>query len=1071
MATSSARTRLWILSCMLAVALGLLIWQTSGVARVAAAPGVVEWIDYGGLMSEGPGSIFYAARQDTDTNFCNQVPDTYVYGRVPNGFGQALREQFLTGCDAIQALGIAAGSSHLYYTFNNLGTVQLWRQPIDGSGTAVLLDTHVEPGALALDAHHLYYAKSSAPTSLERGIWRVPLGDPATPEQVVQLIDITGNRIYRLLVDSNKVYWTEGFEDQIGAVRVALKNGGPPAGIAMNGVEGAFDLAVDSTYLYWSELGGRIMRWPKVGGAAQEIHTAEMGVRAIDVNDGLLVFTQGNGRDGSIWRVPAGGGPAEPLASEQANPSDIALVDGWIYWIGGGFKRLNAAADPIELDYVVDWVEVTQAVQNGNNSLSLAALRATYVRVYAHEATGESGALVRAALYGKTPGGADLPGSPLISGYLDIPAVRPSRADADQTFNFTLPEEWVRVGTISLDVVVNPLHNNDQAFETVKTNNQYKVTPDIALLGRAICIVSTRVAAETVFGPLELYDETSLEYALILERAGSVLPAPLAVAPTGQVVWKGDGSVFDLREKADREELKATLGTYAAMGNDPFACGEGFTAVFGIVHENAYMKPGTSGSGFFSPPVFWAQLKDSGSPDYNYPSRGLTVAHEIAAHSMGNGHVGCGVDPQDNNYDPPVCQLDDSDDEDSHWGYDGITETGINPVDHADFRSYGSPEWVSYDTWNKVGDFAALRGALLAEAAQPVEGEVVLIGGLIEPDGSAGELGPAYVLLPEEISDGMQRMLAASAAAQGTAAEFTLELLSENGKVLYTRPFDVAHQVVDADDAADIEEGDRLSFHLVMPYDPQTAVIRLKKGGTVLDLIEQSESAPSISKPVAALGSDGQLRVEWDARDADGDDLTHTVWVGQVDDHGSPAARRAGTFAPALTASHYMTDVIPFLPTRLTSVALPGNLIPGMTQARALVLTTDGLRTTRELSDPFVIPPKLPFAHILHPATDVTVLDGEAVKFVATAFDPDDGPLNGRSLQWLVNGQAEQTGRWFTTADLPPGVHEVMLVASDSDNNRVREVRQVTVEERPLPGPTGPLQPEASALLPVVVRP
>lgn len=1046
--------RVLLMGVIVAVCLGIsMLAQAQGaIPRSAAVHFEPEWIDYGGLMSPGPGSIFYAPRQDTDTNFCDQVPDTYIYGRVPNGMGAAARDRLKTGCDAPTALWIVADSAHLYYTFNTLGVVELWRRPIDGGNPAELLDTGVEPRALGTDATHVYYAKSEGQTSLDRGIFRLEKANPVSPQQVVPLPEIVGNRINRLLLDNDKVYWTEGFETQNGAVKVVLKAGGPWAGIAQTGIKGAADIKADGNFIYWSELGGRIVRWPKGGGPEQPIHQAELAVVAIDVEDGVLVFTQGNGRDGSIWRMPAAGGGAEPLASEQYAPSQIALVDGWIYWIGGGFKRLNAAADPIELDYVVDWVEVTQAIQNGNNAVPLSAGRATFARVYAHEATGHSGALVRAALYGKTTGGAALPGSPLISAYVDVPEDRPARADADRTFNFTLPDEWVRVGKIDLEVVINPLHNGQQAFETIKTNNQFQVTPDSEFIGRTMCVVSNLVAAETIFGPLELYDETAPEYALIQERAGSILPAQFGVVPTGLVVYKSDGDVYDLREKPDREELKATLGGFAAGADDVFFCGAGFTSVMGIIHENGYMKPGTTGSGFSSPPVFWVQLKDGGSPAYNYPSRGMTMAHEIA-HTTANGHVGCDVDPQDNAYPYPVCQIDFNDDETSHWGFDGITDSALNPEDHADFRAYRDPSWVSPYTWKKMGDFPLLRQSWFAPR-QADNGPVLWIGGLTAQGGAAGELGPGYVLQPDGMTDRQDDLLAESLAA-GADADHALELRGAGGVLLYSRPLVVLPQHLDTEG---VEHGDddRDAFHVVMPYDDRTQSIRLvdKRDGSVLDEIALSAFAPGLAKPQVALSNDQKtLAISWDARDGDGDTLYHTVMINfTVQGDDSTAMTRTLAYA-----------------TTLSEIEVPAELLPGAAEARVVVLTSDGARTARAVSDPFPLPARKPFGHIIQPAANVTALEGEAVRFAAMAFDPDDGPLVGRSLEWLVDGQSAGFGRWLVLTTLEPGQYEVALRIVDSDGNVVRVTRRVTITARPLPEP--PVVEAGALLLPVVVRP
>ena len=105
----------------------------------------------------------------------------------------------------------------------------------------------------------------------------------------------------------------------------------------------------------------------------QVLHTAEQPVHYFDVAGGILAFTQGSGPDGSIWRMPTAGGKAKPLVSSEASPGPIALNSGYIYWNSAALKRIPDNADPITLDYIIDWAEVTQAIQNGSNNVPLVA--------------------------------------------------------------------------------------------------------------------------------------------------------------------------------------------------------------------------------------------------------------------------------------------------------------------------------------------------------------------------------------------------------------------------------------------------------------------------------------------------------------------------------------------------------------------------------------------------------------------------------------------------------------------------------------------------------------------------
>ena len=67
----------------------------------------------------------------------------------------------------------------------------------------------------------------------------------------------------------------------------------------------------------------------------------------------------------------------------------------------------------------------------------------------------------------------------------------------------------------------------------------------------------------------------------------------------------------------------------------------------------------------------------------------------------------------------------------------------------------------------------------------------------------------------------------------------------------------------------------------------------------------------------------------------------------------------------------------------------------------------------------------------------VVSLEGVAVVLEGTAYDPEDGTLDGASLTWTssVDGLLG-TGRTMVT-DLSPGVHSIALAAEDSDANTI----------------------------------
>ena len=1002
-----------------------------------------EWIDWGGLHFQQTSFIFYGPRQDLDTNPCVKVPDSVVWGRVPNGGGQPQAQQLLTGCDAPQMTWFVVDSSDVYFIQQQLNEYVLIRRTIDGSPPDEILDTGVEPQALAIDGDYVYYAKGFAQTSLELGIWRVNRNGPPLPEKIVDVFDIVDNQINRLLVDGNKIYWTEGAESA-GAVRVAPKNGGAWAGIAMAGVEGAQDIKEEGNYIYWSEVGGRIMRWNKGGGVPALLHTAAEPVHHLDVRGNILVFAQGITRDGTIWRMPAGGGTAEPLVSAQPSPGPIALNSGYIYWNTSALKRIPDNADPIELDYVIDWAEVTQAIQNGDNNVPLVAQHATYVRVYSHELKGESPAFVRAALHGQGANGAALPGSPLYSGWVDVPNAVPSRADTDETFLFTLPEDWLSEGDISLELEINPVIGGQQAFETDKSNNSYDAGK-FHFEPKGICVVTYPVAAVTVFMGVELVQENTAVYQQTYQRAETMLPAVMSAAPTGVVLYKANGDPFDLRVKADREELKSTMGSLAAFGDSPFLCGGSFTAVQGLVHPNAELPDNpeggkTSGQGFSSPPVSWIQMSTDPTilDGYNSPGSGTRAAHELA-HATGNGHIGCNVTVQDNSYPYPTDQLDFNDDEDSHWGYDGITDAAINPVENKDFRTYCSPKWVSDYTWKNIGDFMTVQAQKNGLLADHMDAPILTIRTQFDEETGTGAIGTGWLLEETDLTETQRQLLLESDGLLGSETEQAIVLRDAQGQMLFLQPI-VNDEPHEAEKEPPLMGVTIYSDLNVLPFDYDADVIQLvdRRTELVVDEVKVSDNHPVVSGVEAVYdATDETVAVKWQARDADGDDLQYMV---------------------RYSADGGETWRVMAIEIRELNIKVSVKEQPGADRTAVVqVIATDGVHAGWGESEPFSVPKKKPKAWIVNKPQDgeLKAMQGDTLSLSARGFDAEDARFD---LSIFLDDEQVGSGRFLHLPLMDPGEFTVRLEVRDGDGNVARDTVGLVVD--PAPGETAPLEPQ-----------
>ncbi len=192
---------------------------------------------------------------------------------------------------------IAVDSSNVYWTLENKGSGAVFMMPKDGGMVTQLATALGAPGAIAVDATHVYW--------VDDGIERVPIsGGPVTT-----LVPLGGGDFSwrsTLAVDDKNIYWTTHGGGELlaasldGGPRRALaspawsvavsdggvyfatndsvfhaaEDGGAPTMLATIGVDAGFmapwasQLMVDGTNLYWlDELPtGTINRVPIVGG-------------------------------------------------------------------------------------------------------------------------------------------------------------------------------------------------------------------------------------------------------------------------------------------------------------------------------------------------------------------------------------------------------------------------------------------------------------------------------------------------------------------------------------------------------------------------------------------------------------------------------------------------------------------------------------------------------------------------------------------------------------------------------------------------------------------------------------
>ncbi len=208
-------------------------------------------------------------------------------------------------------------------------------------------------------------------------------------------------------------------------------------------------------------------------------------------------------------------------------------------------------------------------------------------------------------------------------------------------------------------------------------------------------------------------------------------------------------------------------------------------------------------------------------------------------------------------------------------------------------------------------------------------------------------------------------------------------------------------------------------FHEIVPFVPGAARIVLKHGSTVLN-----DSAVSAHSPEVALATPNggeflaeTYHVAWNASDADGDPLTYDLLYSK--DGGQSWA----ALAVNLTTNSYDWN---------TAKA------PGTTNGLIRVLASDGVNTSQDDSDAvFTVAAKSPEVGILSPNDQATFVAERLVILDGEAYDAEDGSMPDSALTWSSDKDGELgTGRKVSSDSLSVGAHVISLVAVDSAGNR-----------------------------------
>lgn len=371
------------------------------------------------------------------------------------------------------------------------------------------------------------------------------------------------------------------------------------------------------------------------------------------------------------------------------------------------------------------------------------------------------------------------------------------------------------------------------------------------------------------------------------------------------------------------------------------------------------------------------------------------------------------------------------------FGYD-VHDGQIYPTNWTDLMTYCSQIWMSEFTTEGLMDQLRTEGRT-ARVARAAATDRLLIVGTIDPG------VPSVLLEPLQVVPG------AADVKPRVPGEYTIILRDAAKNELARYPFapDTAHE--ESGDADAPPPRQLLFISELVPYITGTTHVDIEGPGISTVRISAGASPPTVSLIAPAGGtvlSNDPIEVRWSASDPDGDELRFAVQFSADD------GQSWETIAHNLTGS---------------STSVERSSLRNTAAGRLRVWASDGIHSASATSAPFTIPNQTPQVKIVKPEDDITVVTGRSIQLQANAYDTDLGALNGTRITWRSDRSgALGSGASLALDGLTAGTHTITVEADDDSGGVATDSVVVNVvrspEELPTPAPALRVAPASVSL-------
>ena len=640
-------------------------------------------------------------------------------------------------------------------------------------------------------------------------------------------------------------------------------------------------------------------------------------------------------------------------------------------------------------------LEVTQGVQDLNNSVKLVEHKKTFVRAHVknplvNNISASASLTAKDTATGNTLGTISNSNA---GGQITVPH-NPLRASLDDSFLFDVPPAWRR------ETVEFSFAGNGVAFACpqgmVDCNKVTATFQPVNPLSMKFLKLTYKDAGGTDHTPTEA-DVTQVKKEFLGRYPINSLDAAVESTRTRFDACDQANFPFIRAELNDLRNSDCRGGSckdfYQGLLADQSSCGPSLNGLNGEGD-----RPGHASAVFVS--------TDDTTPRIHEQGHVLGLAHtdftgtEVCADNAGNvipcttleggGDLSLSLD----DYAPRTV-----------YGFDvnNSSPTKIYQAHTADFMSYGRPRWPSRVNYGLLFDKFAMSGSPGASVAlnenKVSASQTVIIDGIIQFNGPTGHLGSVIV------------NTAPAAISLPAPGGYSIRLENLQGTELARYSFNPM---------LGSENHSTGVFSLLLPWNPNAKRIVLLHNEDVLDSRQASASSPSVSVTFPNGGEvlvDPSATFTWTAADPDGDALTYTLEYSADN----------GTTWETL-AINWNSESLPVDVTKLH----------GSNQALFRVTASDGFNCTPAQSQgTFTVPNHAPVADVSSPEENRLYVADQTIILEGTGVDVEDGPLEGMQLTWTsdLNGPlGTGTSIAISALTLQEGTHTITLTATDSTN-------------------------------------